>query len=162
MDELSGIKSRAIRLLLFAILLLVVTPPVLAGQEYAVGACRVVPVLSGGMIEPVRAADAYLARYHGNEPRFKDFVFFDAKVTLLKAPKRGRLFTARSPLAVSNSWYEYQALDQWKYRGRDSFVMRVEKRGISVKIHYTVLIVDGFDEEDQKACKSEFWKISAH
>ena len=83
--ELSGIKSREVRFLLLASLLLVATPPVLAGQEYAMGACRVVPVLSGGMIEPVRAADAYLARYHGNDPRFKDFVFFDAKVTLLKA-----------------------------------------------------------------------------
>lgn len=160
MTELSGIKSRAIRLLLFAGLLLAATPPVLAGQEYVMGACRVVPVLSSGMIEPVRAADAYLARYHGSDPRFKDFVFFDAKVTLLQAPKRGRLFTARSPLAVSNSWYEYQALDQWKYRGRDGFVMRVEKKGVSVKIHYTVLIVDGVDVEDQKACKSEFWDLS--
>lgn len=160
MAEHSGIKRRAIRLLLLASLLPAVTPPVLAGQEYAMGACRVVSAWTSGMIEPVRAADAYLARYHGDDPRFKDFVFFDAKVTLLQAPKRGRLFTARSPLAVSNSWYEYQVLDQWQEKGRDGFVMRVEKKGVSVKIHYTILILDGVDDEDQKACKSKFWNLS--
>lgn len=132
--------------------------PIEAADGFATGRCVVARQTVGGAIRPTYAAGSYLFEYHGKELRYKDFSFEGAKVTLVKAPKHGKVVYTDDPIAVSSSRYTYSPKEG--YEGHDPFVMDVEKNGVKVRIHYLIEVLPDW-EPALGYCEKGQWKISA-
>ena len=131
--------------------------PVDAASGYVVGRCVIARYSYPGEIMPITTADSYLFNYRSKDQRYENFEFDDGKVTLLKAPKHGKVTYDDSRLAVSESWYKYTPAEG--YVGKDHFVMQVEKDGVKVKIRYVIEVLRD-DEPNQGFCEPGIWKIS--
>jgi hypothetical protein len=144
-----------------AAMLAATAQPAQAAPGYALGRCLIDEINLPADIRPTYDGGMYLVNYHGEDPRYKEKLtkgeFFEgAKVTLVKAPKHGKVVYSDDPLAVEFRWYSYQG--NKGYGGRDRFVMQVEKDGVKVRIHYVVEVLG--EETASGHCQPEHWKIS--
>jgi hypothetical protein len=144
--------------LLLGIAIAISASPAQAADNYILGRCIVSRSDSGVEIRPTYNGDEYLAHYHDGDPRYQGFTFDDdnVKVTLVKAPARGKVERVES--RVSNSHYHY--MPNVGYLGQDKFVMQVEKNGVKVRIRYLMETVPA-DEPTNYLCNPDIWKISA-
>lgn len=150
----------------------VVSPAVQAADHYTMGVCRVARQSAGAEIVPITDGGSYLFMYHGNDPRYKEKLssgqfFADAKITLIKVPKHGKLVVEEGPWSRTT---DYRYLSQESYIGRDRFVMQVEKDGVKVRLHYLMEViandeptsaVGDYGVRDIFYCDPEHWKISS-
>lgn len=153
---LQGLRGLAVAWTLGASIV-VTALPIEAADGFAYGVCQVARPSIGAAVRPITDAGSYLFEYFGKDPRYKDFSFEDAKVTMVKAPKHGKVVFNDDPLAVSSSWYDYRP--NKGFRGQDRFVMDVEKNAVKVRIHYLIQAIP--DEVNESGyCSPEHWKIS--
>ena len=113
--------------------------PAQAAGTYAYGVCQTAIPSMGADISPVIDSGSYLVYYHQNDPRYKEKLassqfFSNAKITLVKAPKHGKLVLVDGP---SSSKADYHYWSE-KEDGEDRFVLQVEKDGVTVRVHYLI------------------------
>lgn len=154
-------------LLLGATVAVAAALPVQAADNYAFGVCTTALPSAGAQIRPISAAGSYLHHYRKDDPRYKNFSFgSDAKITLIKAPKYGKLVIEDGPWSSKSDYHYWQNKG---YSGRDRFVMQVEKDGIKIRVNFLVEAVDdgtpltyiGEDRERHYIyCNPETWKIN--
>lgn len=139
-----------------------------AADHYALARCQVAIQSSGAEIRPISDGNSYLYEYRRAETLRKEFSFDsnDTKVTVIEAPKHGKVALADVP-NVSNGQYQYMPKED--YGGRDAFVMQVERLGVRVRIHYLMEVVrddeptTGIGEDGERHgiyCNPEHWKIT--
>jgi hypothetical protein len=128
-----------------------------AADGFALGKCVVAKASNSADVRPTYAAGSYLVDFHSGDPRYKNFSFNGAKVTLVKAPSHGKAVYSGDRLAVSQSWYQYSPTKG--YEGQDRFVMDVEKDGVKVRIHYLIQVLPDW-EPPLGYCEEGQWKIS--
>lgn len=144
-----------------------------AAQNYAAGVCRVADFkvigtdTPGTSVRPTYDADTYMFEYQGksDSPLKKyatdKYPLDEAKTKMLVSPRHGKLIwdpgTPSNISAARKSFYYY--VSNKGYSGEDGFVMRVEKYGLEIDIHYTIKIPEA-DESPRGLCIDEFWMIA--
>jgi hypothetical protein len=141
-----------------------------AATDYAMGECQVATAgenESGVQVLPTVDADSYIMRYQNqsSSPLKKyassKYSFREAAIKVLIAPKHGEfILDSTSNPAISTAkegWYVYVA--DKGFTGEDTFVVQVEKYGLSIQIHYTIEVPMP-DEATYGLCDPEHWKIS--
>jgi hypothetical protein len=134
------------------------------------GECQV--TAAGGntsrvQIDPTSDAGTYMMEYISkSSPSFKKYVadgysFREAATQILIKPEHGELVldSTYNP-AISTAkegWYIYVA--NKGFSGKDAFIIRAEKYGLRIDIHYKV-VVPGDGDNGAGYCEPEHWKIS--
>jgi hypothetical protein len=160
---ISNLRSTSELTLGVAISVVAVSPSQ-AADDYALGECIVVGgqyVTEGQGIRPISNAASYLVMHLGGDPdKNLDRVggtFEGGEITLVKAPRHGKLVLSSDEQEASRGWYRY--FPEEGFYGQDRFVMQVEKNGVKVTIHYVMEIIT--DEESPRGvCELGDWKIS--
>jgi len=132
-----------------------------AGRELILGVCDVVNPSGTGQAElsPVVYANGYF-----NSPAAK-IDYATARISIVQQPKHGHLEPDSG-----GDWRRAKYLPNDDYLGdeplaikNDSFIMKVEGNGYTVKIHYFVAVTDGVGVtfNPNPVCKGSAWKISS-
>jgi hypothetical protein len=83
--------------------------------------------------------------------------FEGGKVTIVKAPRHGKVVLSSDEKDAS--WGLYNYIPREGYYGEDRFVIQVEKNGVKVTIHYVVVTIDD-EDHPINYCNPDRWKIS--
>lgn len=142
-----------------------------AVTSYAMGKCEIANSMTVGtdapgvMIRPTYDADSYIVNYQKDSPLSKfvsdNYSFDKAATKVLVAPKHGELIwdpnTGPNISAARDGWYYYVSTKG--FLGDDAFVIRVEKYGLKINIHYKIAVAE-FNEDMYGSCDPAEWKIS--